>query len=77
MVDAKTCLIEQDNDPTQLRSPSLGKLVRYLVDSGDHVNAGEQYAEIEVRPFISSLVCVRLLNVVVIGHEDVYAKESA
>jgi acetyl-CoA carboxylase / biotin carboxylase 1 len=48
MVDAKTCLIEQENDPTQLRSPSPGKLVRYLVDSGDHVNAGEQYAEIEV-----------------------------
>ncbi|KIY63781.1 hypothetical protein CYLTODRAFT_493632 [Cylindrobasidium torrendii FP15055 ss-10] len=48
MVDAKTCLIEQENDPTQLRSPSPGKLVRYFVDSGDHLNAGEQYAEIEV-----------------------------
>jgi acetyl-CoA carboxylase/biotin carboxylase 1 len=49
MVDAKTCLIEQENDPTQLRSPSPGKLIRFLVDSGDHINAGEQYAEIEVR----------------------------
>jgi acetyl-CoA carboxylase/biotin carboxylase 1 len=49
MVDAKTCLIEQENDPTQLRSPSPGKLVRFLVESGDHINAGEQYAEIEVR----------------------------
>jgi acetyl-CoA carboxylase/biotin carboxylase 1 len=48
MVDAKTCLIEQENDPTQLRSPSPGKLVRFLVDSGDHINAGETYAEIEV-----------------------------
>ena len=48
MVDAKTCLIEQENDPTQLRSPSPGKLIRYFVDSGDHINAGEQYAEIEV-----------------------------
>ncbi|KAI0032669.1 acetyl CoA carboxylase [Vararia minispora EC-137] len=48
MIDAKTCLIEQENDPTQLRSPSPGKLVRFLVDSGDHVNAGEAYAEIEV-----------------------------
>ncbi|KAG0699447.1 acetyl-CoA carboxylase [Suillus ampliporus] len=38
MVDAKTCLIEQENDPTQLRSPSPGKLVRFLVDSGDHIN---------------------------------------
>lgn len=48
MVDAKTCLIEQENDPTQLRSPSPGKLIRFFVDSGDHVNAGDQYAEIEV-----------------------------
>ena len=48
MVDSKTCLIEQENDPTQLRSPSPGKLVRFLVESGDHINAGEQYAEIEV-----------------------------
>lgn len=51
MIDSKTCLIEQENDPTQLRSPSPGKLVRYFVDSGDHINAGEQYAEIEVRKF--------------------------
>lgn len=57
MVDAKTCLIEQENDPTQLRSPSPGKLVRFLVDSGDHVNAGEQYAEIE-----ASYSCVVLLS---------------
>lgn len=49
MVDAKTCLIEQENDPTQLRSPSPGKLIRFLVDSGDHICAGEAYAEIEVR----------------------------
>ncbi|ORX68799.1 hypothetical protein DL89DRAFT_323652 [Linderina pennispora] len=35
-------------DPTQLRSPSPGKLVRFLVESGDHVSAGEAYAEIEV-----------------------------
>lgn len=48
MIDAKTCLIEQENDPTQLRSPSPGKLIRYFVDSGDHINAGEHYAEIEV-----------------------------
>ncbi|TFK51885.1 acetyl CoA carboxylase [Heliocybe sulcata] len=56
MVDAKTCLIEQENDPTQLRSPSPGKLVRFLVDSGDHVNAGEPYAEIEVMKMYMPLV---------------------
>ncbi|KAF9266806.1 hypothetical protein L218DRAFT_1074678 [Marasmius fiardii PR-910] len=56
MIDAKTCLIEQENDPTQLRSPSPGKLVRYFVDSGDHINAGEQYAEIEVMKMYMPLV---------------------
>ena len=56
MVDAKTCLIEQENDPTQLRSPSPGKLVRFLVDSGDHVNAGDAYAEIEVMKMYMPLV---------------------
>lgn len=48
MIDSKTCLIEQENDPTQLRSPSPGKLVRFLVESGEHVKAGQAYAEIEV-----------------------------
>lgn len=48
MIDSKTCLIEQENDPTQLRSPSPGKLVRFLVESGEHLKAGQAYAEIEV-----------------------------
>ncbi|KDQ18913.1 hypothetical protein BOTBODRAFT_28387 [Botryobasidium botryosum FD-172 SS1] len=56
MIDAKTCLIEQENDPTQLRSPSPGKLVRFLVDSGDHIKAGEPYAEIEVMKMYMPLV---------------------
>ncbi|EJD07272.1 acetyl CoA carboxylase [Fomitiporia mediterranea MF3/22] len=56
MIDSKTCLIEQENDPTQLRSPSPGKLVRFLVESGDHVNAGEPYAEIEVMKMYMPLV---------------------
>ncbi|EPQ56622.1 cytosolic acc1, acetyl-CoA carboxylase [Gloeophyllum trabeum ATCC 11539] len=56
MIDSKTCLIEQENDPTQLRSPSPGKLVRFLVDSGDHINAGEPYAEIEVMKMYMPLV---------------------
>ena len=47
MIDSKTCLIEQENDPTQLLSPSPGKLVRFLVESGEHVCAGDPYAEIE------------------------------
>jgi len=56
MIDAKTCLLEKESDPTQLRSPSPGKLVRYLVDSGDHVDANQAYAEIEVMKMYMPLV---------------------
>ncbi|KAJ2512905.1 acetyl-coenzyme-A carboxylase, partial [Coemansia sp. RSA 1939] len=48
LVDERTCLLEEEVDPTQLRSPSPGKLVRFLADSGEHVKSGEAYAEIEV-----------------------------
>ena len=58
----KARLIEQENDPTQLRSPSPGKLVRFLVDSGDHVSAGEQYAEIEVSVLIIRATPVHEFN---------------
>jgi len=51
-VDSKTTMIEDESDPTQLRSPSPGKLVRFLIDSGDHVDPGEAYAEIEVMKMI-------------------------
>jgi len=56
MVDAKACLIEQEHDPTQLRSPSPGKLIRYFFNSGDHVKAGDQYAKIEVMKMYLPLV---------------------
>ncbi|GMK57121.1 hypothetical protein CspeluHIS016_0309610 [Cutaneotrichosporon spelunceum] len=51
-VNQQTCMIEDERDPTQLRSPSPGKLVRYLIDNGDHVDAGQAYAEIEVMKMI-------------------------
>ncbi|KAK9708765.1 acetyl-coenzyme-A carboxylase [Basidiobolus ranarum] len=56
MVDGKTCLLEQENDPTQLRSPSPGKLVRYLVEPGGHIKSGDAYAEIEVMKMYMPLV---------------------
>ncbi|OLL26610.1 Acetyl-CoA carboxylase, partial [Neolecta irregularis DAH-3] len=55
-IDGKTCLLEQENDPTQLRSPSPGKLVRFLVDSDEHIKAGQPYAEVEVMKMIMPLV---------------------
>ncbi|CZR61438.1 probable acetyl-CoA carboxylase [Phialocephala subalpina] len=47
-VDSKTCLLEQENDPSQLRTPSPGKLVKYTVDNGEHIKAGQPFAEVEV-----------------------------
>ncbi|PWN34245.1 acetyl-CoA carboxylase [Meira miltonrushii] len=48
MVDSKTALLEDETDPSQIRSPSPGKLVSLLVSSGSHVTAGQPIAELEV-----------------------------
>ncbi|KAF8540812.1 acetyl-CoA carboxylase [Trichophaea hybrida] len=55
-VDSKTCLLEQENDPTQLRTPSPGKLVKFLVENGDHVKKGQAFAEVEVMKMYMPLV---------------------
>ncbi|KAI8980307.1 acetyl-CoA carboxylase [Pilobolus umbonatus] len=56
MIDGKTCLLEKESDPTQLRSPSPGKLVNLLVENGDHVKSGDAYAEIEVMKMYMPLI---------------------
>ncbi|KAL8321347.1 hypothetical protein RB597_007577 [Gaeumannomyces tritici] len=55
-VDNRTCLLEQENDPTQLRTPSPGKLVKYTVENGQHVKAGQTFAEVEVMKMYMPLV---------------------
>ncbi|ODQ67206.1 hypothetical protein NADFUDRAFT_49644 [Nadsonia fulvescens var. elongata DSM 6958] len=55
-VDSKTCLLEIENDPTQLRTPSPGKLVKYLIEDGEHVKAGQPYAEVEVMKMYMPLI---------------------
>ncbi|KAJ5084146.1 hypothetical protein NUU61_008725 [Penicillium alfredii] len=55
-VDGKTCLLEQENDPTQLRSPSPGKLVKFTVENGEHVRSGQPYAEVEVMKMYMPLI---------------------
>ncbi|ONH76354.1 Acetyl-CoA carboxylase [Pichia kudriavzevii] len=55
-VDGKTCLLEVENDPTQLRTPSPGKLVKYLVEDGEHIKAGQPYAEVEVMKMCMPLI---------------------
>ncbi|KAH3668226.1 hypothetical protein OGAPHI_001980 [Ogataea philodendri] len=55
-VDGKTCLLEVENDPTQLRTPSPGKLVKYLVENGGHISAGQPFAEVEVMKMFMPLI---------------------
>jgi len=55
-VDSKTCLLEQENDPTQLRTPSPGKLVKFTVENGEHVKAGQAFAEVEVMKMYMPLI---------------------
>ena len=55
-VDGKTCLLEQENDPTQLRTPSPGKLVKFTVENGKHVKAGQAFAEVEVMKMYMPLI---------------------
>lgn len=47
-IDGKTCMLESEQDPSTIKTPSPGKLVRYLVEDGSHVTAGTPVAEIEV-----------------------------
>lgn len=55
IVDGKTCILEKENDPTLIRSPSPGKLVRYLVENGDNVKSGQAICEIEVMKMFMSI----------------------
>ncbi|OAL01084.1 hypothetical protein IQ06DRAFT_293216 [Phaeosphaeriaceae sp. SRC1lsM3a] len=55
-VDGKTCLLEQENDPTQLRTPSPGKLVRFMVENGDHIAKNQAFAEVEVMKMYMPLI---------------------
>ncbi|KAI4288989.1 MAG: hypothetical protein L6R35_001747 [Caloplaca aegaea] len=55
-VDSKTCLLEQENDPTQLQTPSPGKLVKFTVENGEHVKAGQIFAEVEVMKMYMPLI---------------------
>ncbi|KZF21703.1 acetyl-CoA carboxylase [Xylona heveae TC161] len=55
-VDGKTCLLEQENDPTQLRTPSPGKLVKFTIENGEHVKAGQAFAEVEVMKMYMPLI---------------------
>ncbi|XP_074868764.1 acetyl-CoA carboxylase 2 isoform X2 [Carettochelys insculpta] len=55
-VGNKTCNFEKEKDPTTLRSPSAGKLLKYTVEDGGHIFKGQSFAEIEVMKINMTLV---------------------
>lgn len=48
IIDGHTCLFTPEYDPTKLTTSVAGKLARFLINNGDHIEAGEPYVEIEV-----------------------------
>lgn len=55
-INGKTCILESEADPSTIKSPSPGKLVRFLVEDGAHVQQGCPVAEIEVMKMIIPLL---------------------
>lgn len=54
-VNGKVCLFSEESDPSELRSDATGKLVRYLVEDGQNIEAGTPYVELEVMKMIMTL----------------------
>ncbi|RZC49276.1 hypothetical protein C5167_017697 [Papaver somniferum] len=48
LIDGRTCLLQNDHDPSKLVSETPCKLLRFLVPDGSHVEADSPYAEVEV-----------------------------
>ncbi|XP_058096705.1 acetyl-CoA carboxylase 1-like [Magnolia sinica] len=48
LIDGRTCLLQNDHDPSKLVAETPCKLLRFLVPDGSHVDADEPYAEVEV-----------------------------
>lgn len=57
LIDGKTCLLQNDHDPSRLLAETPCKLLRFLVADGAHVEADVPYAEVEVMK-----MCMPLLS---------------
>ncbi len=55
-IEGRTCLIENEYDPSLLTAHISGKVVRFLTADLAHVAAGQAYAEMEVMKMYLSLV---------------------
>ena len=56
IVGNQTVEFAKENDPTVLMAPSTGKLIKFLVEDGGHVNAKEPYCEMEVMKMVTTLL---------------------
>ena len=57
ILKGKTYIFTKDYDPTNLRSSTAGKLIRYLAKNGTHIDGGTPYCEIEVMKMYMPLIC--------------------
>ncbi|XP_078444869.1 acetyl-CoA carboxylase 1-like [Wolffia australiana] len=57
LINGRTCLLENDHDPSKLKAETPCKLLRYLVPDGSRVDADTAYAEVEVMK-----MCMPLLS---------------
>ncbi|KAJ8436418.1 hypothetical protein Cgig2_013459 [Carnegiea gigantea] len=57
LIDGRTCLLQNDHDPSKLVAETPCKLLRYLVVDGGHIDADTPYAEVEVMK-----MCMPLLS---------------
>ncbi|MFS7937166.1 putative ligase [Helianthus anomalus] len=57
LIDGRTCLLQNDHDPSKLVAETPCKLLRYLVPDGSHVDADSPYVEVEVMK-----MCMPLLS---------------
>ena len=55
VVGHQTVIFEKENDPSILRATSPGKLIKFLVGDGEHVNRDQEYCIIEVMKMSMSL----------------------
>lgn len=54
-ISGKTVIFSNEYDPTRIESVMAGKLVRYLVPDGEHVNKGDDIVELEVMKMYISI----------------------
>jgi len=62
-MDGKTGLFEKKIEPGIIRCSSPGKLVRYLVADGAHIEPGTIFAEVEVMKMHLSITCNEAGNI--------------